>query len=163
MSDKLQSAWPIGDCVYRKWRNPRNNEFWYEPYFVVRQTNVWVFVEEFMGPTYRLDKRRMQRSGSAIHYKLGAVFYADVPDEYKKQTIGYLMAEEPRSILGLPDGFTPDQLKDAYRNAVRKAHPDHGGSHDEFLKVQAAYDHLRSSPSFADILRFAKEKNSAEP
>lgn len=45
--------------------------------------------------------------------------------------------------LGLQPGYTPDELKAAYRQRVRETHPDVGGSAEEFRKVQAAWEALR--------------------
>lgn len=45
-------------------------------------------------------------------------------------------------ILKLQPGASPDQVKSAYRQAVQVAHPDHGGSHDAFTRVSAAYQIL---------------------
>lgn len=46
------------------------------------------------------------------------------------------------SLLGLPRTFTPEQLKVAYREAVRIAHPDHGGSAAAFQQVVLAHETL---------------------
>jgi len=45
-------------------------------------------------------------------------------------------------ILGLSATPTGPELKAAFRRAAFKAHPDQGGSHEEFLKVQKAYEEL---------------------
>lgn len=43
-------------------------------------------------------------------------------------------------ILGVPENCTEQQVKDAYRNKAKIAHPDvPGGSDDAFKKVYAAY------------------------
>ena len=49
-----------------------------------------------------------------------------------------------REILGLrPDeALTPERLKSAYRDAVKKAHPDNGGDAGTFMAVRDAYDLL---------------------
>lgn len=51
---------------------------------------------------------------------------------------------EARAILQLNPGYTPEDLKRAYRVLAKKTHPDAGGSSEEFLKVKAAYDALTS-------------------
>lgn len=43
-------------------------------------------------------------------------------------------------ILGLERTASLDQINDAYRQAAKKAHPDAGGSHEEFVNLQAAYN-----------------------
>jgi len=45
-------------------------------------------------------------------------------------------------ILGLSATPTGPELKAAFRRAAFKAHPDQGGSHEEFLRVQKAYEEL---------------------
>ncbi len=45
-------------------------------------------------------------------------------------------------ILGVKPGADKDEIKKAYRKAAAKAHPDKGGSDEEFQKVQEAYDRL---------------------
>ena len=56
---------------------------------------------------------------------------------------GAIDYEEACALLGLPCSSNPhdiddDQLKKAFRKAALKAHPDKGGSDDEFRKVKAA-------------------------
>jgi len=46
--------------------------------------------------------------------------------------------------LGLPADFTPEQLKGAYRLAVKQHHPDQGGDPEQFRKITDAYNVLRS-------------------
>jgi len=42
--------------------------------------------------------------------------------------------------LGLLPPYTTDDVRMAYRELAKEAHPDHGGSVDEFKKLQEAYD-----------------------
>jgi hypothetical protein len=44
------------------------------------------------------------------------------------------------ALFGLAPGFTPDDLGRAYKRAIRKAHPDAGGSLDQAQAVNAARD-----------------------
>jgi len=52
---------------------------------------------------------------------------------------------EARALLGIRDGATAIEAKTAYRDAARQAHPDHGGTHEAFLRVQAAWDHVKQT------------------
>jgi hypothetical protein len=45
-------------------------------------------------------------------------------------------------LLGLTVPFTERELKDAYREKAKLMHPDTGGSHQQFLALQRAYDQL---------------------
>ena len=46
-------------------------------------------------------------------------------------------------VLGVGRDATMDEIRDAYREKVKEAHPDNGGSEDEFVRVRDAYDELR--------------------
>jgi hypothetical protein len=47
------------------------------------------------------------------------------------------------SVLRIEPPWTSDKVKDAYRSRSKSAHPDAGGTHQEFLRLQAAYDEAR--------------------
>lgn len=49
---------------------------------------------------------------------------------------------EACKILGLEAGFTDAELKTAYRRAANVAHPDVGGSDEEFVGISSAYKFL---------------------
>jgi len=44
------------------------------------------------------------------------------------------------SLLKLSFPCTVAEVKAAYRKLAKRAHPDRGGSHSEFLELQAAYE-----------------------
>ena len=48
----------------------------------------------------------------------------------------------PHAILGVKPGASPDEIRRAYRRRVKEAHPDHGGTEQEFIRIQAAYEML---------------------
>src|SRR5512135_520612 len=48
----------------------------------------------------------------------------------------------PYDVLGVPPTASATEMKAAYRRAVRRAHPDAGGSAELFRQVEAAYDVL---------------------
>jgi hypothetical protein len=47
------------------------------------------------------------------------------------------------AVLGLSEGATREQIRQAYRRRARETHPDMGGSAEEFRRVQTAWDALR--------------------
>ena len=152
----------IGEHLYRKWRKP-NGDVWYELYFIVRKTKAHIDVKGFMEdhlPAIRLDRARLEHSGSAASFRHQAVFYTEMPEEYRKQTVGYLDREQPRAVLDLPDNFTEAQLKAAYRAAVKRTRPDLGGDYEEFLKIQAAYEALTHPLSVGEMLKAAVDRVS---
>lgn len=58
-----------------------------------------------------------------------------------------LTRREALKLLGLKEGFTPEQLKTSYKKMAKIYHPDSGGSHDEFLKVGEAFTFLKDNPT----------------
>jgi curved DNA-binding protein CbpA len=50
---------------------------------------------------------------------------------------------DPYAVLGVRRGATDAQIHAAYRAAVRRTHPDAGGSSAAFEDVQDAYEQLR--------------------
>ncbi len=157
----IRNTFVVGKCVYRKWRYPDQDDYWYETYFVKKITAQQVHVQAFMGHNIIILKRRLlERLGMAVNHAHQAVFYVEMPEEYRKTTIGYLLASGPREILNLPPEFTPEQLEAAYNCKARETHPDRAGSivdAEEFRKVQAAYEHLKNGSSLGQIIRLAKE------
>ena len=53
------------------------------------------------------------------------------------------MANELYEVLGIAPGASPDDIKQAYREQSKTAHPDHGGDAEAFRKIKLAYDVLR--------------------
>lgn len=51
---------------------------------------------------------------------------------------------EALNVLSLQMPFTQEQLKQSYKNAARKAHPDAGGTREGAILVNAAYETLGS-------------------
>ncbi|MFB6250698.1 MAG: ferredoxin Fer [Halobellus sp.] len=50
--------------------------------------------------------------------------------------------ESPYDVLGIDPDAEEDAVVRAYRERVKSAHPDHGGSLVEFKRVRRAYEHL---------------------
>jgi hypothetical protein len=46
------------------------------------------------------------------------------------------------AVLGVNEGYSLTQLKAAYFKKAKQSHPDTGGTHEEFLKLQQAYEYL---------------------
>jgi hypothetical protein len=47
------------------------------------------------------------------------------------------------SVLQVDPPFTLEKVRDAYRTRSKSAHPDAGGTHQEFVRLQVAYDEAR--------------------
>lgn len=58
--------------------------------------------------------------------------------------MGYDALPAPKTawweILGVDRNATDEEIRAAYRQRVKETHPDAGGSEEEFLKVQAAFE-----------------------
>lgn len=46
-------------------------------------------------------------------------------------------------VLGVTPNATMDDVKTAYRSKANVAHPDKGGTHEDFTKIQRAYENAR--------------------
>ena len=45
--------------------------------------------------------------------------------------------------LGVSRNASPDEIKRAYKKLAIKHHPDKGGDHEQFKKINEAYDTLK--------------------
>jgi len=52
-------------------------------------------------------------------------------------------ALDPFSILGVKPNATEEEVKAAYRRKAAEVHPDKGGSHEDAVKVNAAFEAIR--------------------
>ena len=48
-------------------------------------------------------------------------------------------------MLGLKRSASQEEIRQAYRAKARSSHPDKGGDHDEFIRIQKAYENLCGS------------------
>jgi hypothetical protein len=58
----------------------------------------------------------------------------------KDQLVSYPDRPDFMKALGLLPPYTPEDVRMAYRERAKQAHPDHGGSVQDFVKLQEAYD-----------------------
>ncbi|QDU61160.1 curved DNA-binding protein CbpA [Planctomycetes bacterium Pan216] len=57
---------------------------------------------------------------------------------------------QPHLILGVPADADLETIKRAYRELVRKHHPDVGGTQEDFVRIQQAYEDLLARDSQSD-------------
>lgn len=50
---------------------------------------------------------------------------------------------DPFKILGVEQSATREEIDKAFKAAAKKAHPDAGGSNEEMIKVNAAYESIK--------------------
>lgn len=62
---------------------------------------------------------------------------------YSKKTSSEL--ERALSYFGLGNNYSNEELRKAYKNKLKKVHPDAGGTEEEFLKAQKLYERIISS------------------
>ena len=112
-------------------------------------------IVRYAGETARLDRERLWRSWAywrAVRFvssRTGRI--AAKLDEAWQRRYGQTGApppslrmplEEARLLLGLPRDYTRDDVISAFRRAVKKAHPDLGGTAERFHKLVEARDRL---------------------
>ena len=69
-------------------------------------------------------------------------------EEYKTRTQPYMNPNKnitDYKTLGVSIGASQNEIKQAYRKLVLKAHPNKGGDPEDFKRIQAAYEKLSSS------------------
>lgn len=54
------------------------------------------------------------------------------------------ISRNPWDVLGLAHGATPDEIKSAYKRKAMSAHPDKGGSPENFKLLTDAYNQLKN-------------------
>ena len=72
----------------------------------------------------------------------------------------------PHVVLGIARDASMEEVVKAYRSKAMKMHPDRGGDPDEFHKLQAAYNALRTKHEpkgglFDDLISTAAEENKS--
>jgi hypothetical protein len=142
--------------LYHDMRDKSTGEWRSVPYRIARRTRKYIYVEQkpyeperLVGswldrdaPTFRLDRAMLEQRGYAF-----VPVTADVDDPlfftvpYRERVVQY-KGPLPAcfSLLGLSFPCTVAEVKAAYRDLAKRAHPDRGGSHGEFLKLQAGYE-----------------------
>lgn len=52
--------------------------------------------------------------------------------------------EQALGIMQLSEGYSEDDLRKTYRKLAKKAHPDAGGSAEQFMLIKEAYEYLNN-------------------
>jgi hypothetical protein len=144
------------EFLYRDVQDVSTGEWRSVPHRVAKRTRKYVYVEQRLyeperlaggwldrdAPTFRLDRAMLEQKGHAF-----VPVTADVDDPlffavpYRERVVQYGgLLPTCFSLLGLSFPCTVAEVKAAYRKLAKRTHPDHGGGHGEFLKLQAAYE-----------------------
>ena len=69
------------------------------------------------------------------------------------------MVESNYDILGIIEGSTEKEIRDAFRRLALQFHSDRGGENEQFIKIKQAYEDLKIGKKYPDT-DFEKIKNS---
>ena len=69
------------------------------------------------------------------------------------------MVENNYDILGIVEGSTEKEIRDAFRRLALQFHSDRGGENDQFIKIKQAYEDLKIGKKYPDT-DIEKIKNS---
>jgi hypothetical protein len=75
-----------------------------------------------------------------------------------------MQLDEALRILGLTDGSTVEEIDRAYRDVMRREHPDIGGSQEQAVQINLARDTARkAAQKSADRAKYAAEHEAVQP
>ncbi|MGH1566095.1 MAG: J domain-containing protein [Nitrosopumilus sp.] len=69
------------------------------------------------------------------------------------------MIENNYDILGIPEGSTDKEIRDAFRRLALQFHSDRGGENEQFIKIKQAYEDLKIGKKYPET-DIEKIKNS---
>jgi hypothetical protein len=124
-------------------------KWWAHP--ILKRTNDFVFVQYRIGghlsryphtETLKLRRDELEANGE-IYWSHGRTlvrcFYTDEKKNRMDELYKTRNTPECLKALGLTIEATDTDVKRAYREAALKSHPDTGGTHEGFLKLQEHY------------------------
>ena len=141
----------IIEFLYQDKQDPQSKDWYSVQHQIIRKTPKFVFVAQkpyeatnvtgswldLDTPTYRLNRQLLEAEG----YTLAPIVDIDDPLFFATPYQDRLTAAPACfAKLNLDFPATTTQVKRAYRAMVRQVHPDHGGNHNDFLSLQAAYE-----------------------
>ena len=138
----------IYDAAARQWTSM--------PHRIVRRTSNYIYVEQQPyspgdstgswldqeSPTYRLDRQTLKQQGYAFISPTAPLTDQQEPVFFVSERNQWHSSQVPAclQILHLSWPCTVKEVQEAYRKLVKSAHPDGGGSPDQFVALQAAYE-----------------------
>lgn len=154
-SPNYSHPYPVQECLYQDVYEPLAAQWNSVPHRIVRKTRQYIYVEQNPyppgdqlarwldpgRPTYRLHRQSLEQEGFAL---LPATVHVAETEDPMFFSYERLRAHENRlhlclDNLGIPYPCTAADLSQAYRRATINAHPDGGGTLDQFLALQASF------------------------
>jgi hypothetical protein len=146
----------LHEYLYRDIFNAATKQWMSVPHRIVHRTSKYVYVEQHPSsredltgnwldaeqPTYRLDRQVLEEQGYAFIPATAFLTEGEEPVFFISERYQWQGNQVPAclQVLQLSWPCTVKEVQEAYRKLVRSAHPDGGGSHDKFLKLQTAYE-----------------------
>jgi len=135
-----------------EWRTDRLDgqmpDEWFA-YCILKRTKQFIFFQYTPGinhpykKTMRLNRAELEANGQAYWHHGTWVMCLYTEEGKKKYDLKRAewcaYVPECLKVLGLTREATVEDVKRAYHEAALKAHPDTGGSHEGFLKLQEHY------------------------
>jgi hypothetical protein len=155
----------IGDMIYHESRYWKTDNLtadevagWnarYLPYVVVRVTDKTIYATGCGadGQTSRVQFPRhhkptpgqarwktLEGDGEQYHSRFHEYFFREIPKKKPAAPKPMPQVAHALLVLGIAPPYSVDDVKRAYKRRARTAHPDAGGSHIEFIRLQEARD-----------------------
>lgn len=67
----------------------------------------------------------------------------------------------PHEVLGVSERASKDEIRQAYRRAAMRVHPDRGGTVEQFNELRTAYKKLSAKCSTCGNRGFVKQRRGA--
>jgi hypothetical protein len=154
-SDASPAVPTLLEFLYRDRHDPVTEDWYSMPHRVVKKTKKYVYVdrqpydtERLSGSwldddasTFRLSRAMLEQEGYAftpVNDLDDPLFFTTPYSERLLQATDQAPACFRQLNLSFP--CTLAEVKAAYRKLAKQAHPDQGGSHEQFLALQTAYE-----------------------
>ena len=95
--------------------------------------------ENHMRQKRKLQEEHEEQERSERFKNFFQGFFGFNHDDSNKESLD---KDYPYNVFGLKRSASDEDMKKAYRKAVLKAHPDHGGSNELFRKVRQAWEYF---------------------
>jgi hypothetical protein len=80
----------------------------------------------------------LEADGRQYHSRFHEYFYAEIPTKKQPKVDATPALASAWALLGISPPYSDEEVKRAYKRKATKMHPDAGGSHDEFIRLQKA-------------------------